>query len=285
MSREFITQISSMKKQQSTALSGIRLIIFSLMIFAVPCCGENPIRSEMEEKLKLLEYSYSLITINKNDFFVIKGGKNAVFITKNASRDINRDIVCYYVFTTWKSVFLSDKDLKTIHDLNLKNKLRRYELFKDANRVRVLCTFRLSKDFSQTDLSKVIKECSEVKFPVEINQSEQYRLSIQEVLNKVFEAQHLGENKKIAQRISKIDMSFCPRDFYYAMEKYYNALQFRLGATEAGAALADDPVTAFILIGYGTFADAALEAGVIRESFQQVLQVAKKYGVEVQNNR
>lgn len=255
------------------------LIFFCFVIFSVPCHAG----SAMREKLSALDYNFS----NVKDYFLIKGGQNNVLVTQKPERNIEKNTVYYTILTIWQPMFLSKDHINKLIEFNKKSELGKFTADVVGNRILVGYSITVPKDVTSSVLSNAIRETSRIKLPFAVNISEQDRLSIIEVLDKDRQAGLAGGgHEAVAQRMSKIDLSFCPEDFQNAYIRHIKAWGARLGATEAGVALGgDDPGAALVLGLYGALLDGAVQSEDIKSSFSTVLQIAEKYGVNTKPYR
>ncbi|MBQ4329859.1 MAG: hypothetical protein IJC27_09035 [Lentisphaeria bacterium] len=255
----------------------------SLIVLCMIFWGSIAYGDSMREKLEALNYNFKA---GKN-CFLIEGGTNLVAVSEKPQRDIESNRVLYHIFTIWEPVFLSKEKLDRLVEFNKKNRFGQFSIFPAGMRFNICFGISVSPDVSLSELSKAIRECARVNVPIRINNEEQYKLSIVEVLDLDRKAGKAGGgHEAVAARMSKINISYCPQDFQDAYIRHIRAWKFRLGATEAGTALGGgDPGSAFVLGLLGAAIDAETQSEGISSTFNVVLKIAEQYGVDVRPYR
>lgn len=262
-----------------------RLISLFVIMMSFVLVGNEKTNVSMEQKLKNLNYRFDS---DNKDFFIIKGGTNKVIVSKNPERDPETNKVYHLVFTLWEPFFLDSEEIKTLNNINKKLKYGSYGICESGNRKSIYFGFDFPVNVTTKDLSKAIAACATAKMPIKIDMNKQYRLSIIEVLDKDQKAGRSNKgHKEIARMMANIDLSYCPSDFKEAYRKHTDAwAQERLGATEVGAVLgaADgDPLTALVGGILGAVIDTAVQGSDIRSTFEDVLRIAREYGVNTES--
>ena len=276
-----------MKSANMKQKLSIRLAIVCLLTFLLPSlCSAGPKKSAtMEEMLTSLDYDY--VSASK-DFFAIQCGNRRIYITKKPKRNPATNVVKHTIFTFWQPIFL-EKDLeKQVLALTKDPAKGKYFTESVGPRKRICFGFlSVPKDVSETDLNNMITQCAKAQFPVSVNQQLQYKRSIEEFFIKLPDVWKEGRNyAEIAIGMSKIDISYCPADFQQAVRNLIQAMvpQCKVETNRSNEIIiktSDDVLIEGILDGLFSIAETALQQQAIQNASNQVLQVARKYGVEV----